>query len=347
MATPFTSPFIIRPGDLPSGCFIIPPYFVPPGTSSLAHGNGSLETVRVAAVSTSAVQDDTRSTVNPALSELPQLQPASLQEANRPYSLPAPYSLPQLSASRPAVIQYSHLPAERKNSSLEVGPSRSPSPPHLVEDLERQRLACWSLEARRAFQKMIEAPGYTNRYRLSPVKRERMIHYLLDPNKEPTLEDTKRDHQTRYQSANFTLHHGHLYRKPEAGSRVGTLRRHLDETGIWDVLTSEHLRSNHLGRDKLRKVLEKLYIGYTLQEVMFVLKECKLCKSNSVRRPPGGEVRCLNGTTGHGSHGPVNVNIVESASDKREDALGRALEPAIDPALKDSESGDSARRRRE
>jgi hypothetical protein len=107
-------------------------------------------------------------------------------------------------------------------------------------------------------------------------KRERMMQYLQNPDREPLLCDGNRDHQTKYQAANWTVLDGKLYRKPESG-RVARYRRHLDDFEAWDVLTMEHLRSGHLGRDKLRKVLEQNYIGYTLQEIMFVLKECKKC----------------------------------------------------------------------
>jgi hypothetical protein len=126
---------------------------------------------------------------------------------------------------------------------------------------------------------MVTADGYVNRYRMHMKRRQRLTHYLEHPDLEPVLCDGSKDHQTKYQAKDWTWQDGKLYRKPESG-RVGTFRRHLDETEAWDVLTREHLRSGHLGRDKLRKRLEQRYIGYTLQEIMFVLKECKRCSGH-------------------------------------------------------------------
>jgi hypothetical protein len=123
-------------------------------------------------------------------------------------------------------------------------------------------------------------------------KRERMMQYLQNPDKEPLLCDGSRDHQTKYQAAHWTVLDGKLYRKPESG-RVARYRRHLDYFEAWDVLTVEHVRSGHLGRDKLRKVLEQSYIGYTLQEIMFVLKECKKCAGrglNAERKDSNGDI---------------------------------------------------------
>jgi hypothetical protein len=155
--------------------------------------------------------------------------------------------------------------------------------------MEAERAELWSTESRKAFHEMVTAPGYINRYRLHMKKRERMMQYLQNPDREPLLCDGSRDHQTKYQAAHWTVMNGKLYRKPESG-RVARYRRHLDDFEAWDVLTLEHLRSGHLGRDKLRKVLEQNYIGYTLQEIMFVLKECKKCAG----RGPNAERKDLN-----------------------------------------------------
>ena len=111
---------------------------------------------------------------------------------------------------------------------------------------------------------MIAAPGYVNRYRLTSAKYRRLLTYLQNANVEPRNEDGSKDHQTRYQAANWTLRDGKLYRKVEGKVASGGsgLRRHLDVEEVWDVLTAEHLRSGHLGRDRLRKVLERRFIGY-------------------------------------------------------------------------------------
>ena len=155
---------------------------------------------------------------------------------------------------------------------------RSPSPQSPQDrELDHERRRNWSDSARGAFHVMITAPGYINRYRLNPKKRQLMLHYLRNPDVVPMNPDGTKDHQSRYQAAHWTLSDGSLYRKPDSG-RVGKLRRHLNESEVWDVLTTKHLCSGaHLGRDKLRKRLEGRFIGYTLQEIMFVLRECQRC----------------------------------------------------------------------
>ena len=156
--------------------------------------------------------------------------------------------------------------------------SRSPSP--LPDpDLEAERSRLWSQDARKGFHAMVTEEKYVNRYRMHMKKVQRMSHYLDHPDLDPHLCDGSKDHQTKYQAVNWTLIDGKLCRKPESG-RVGKLRRHIDEIEAWEVITAEHVRSGHAGRDRLRKRLEGRYIGYTLQEIMFVLKECKRCNGD-------------------------------------------------------------------
>jgi hypothetical protein len=198
--------------------------------------------------------------------------------------------------------------------SMEIDiPSRTPSPGLDDADLELERASMWSRDARAAFHEMVTAEGYVNRYRMHMKKRQRLSHYLQHPDLEPMLCDGSKDHQTKYQASNWTLIDNKLYRKPDTG-RVGKLRRHLDEMESWDVLTREHLRSGHLGRDKLRKRLEKRYIGYTLQEIMFVLKECKRC---------GGREK----TT---SFVPANMDF--SKQTRRKSSIDYALDNALPDA---------------
>lgn len=134
----------------------------------------------------------------------------------------------------------------------------------------------WSEESHRAFQTMLAGQNYVNRHRLDPSKYQRLTNYLLDPSTDPTHPNGRKDHKTRYQSARWLLKDGRLYRKPHP-ERVGSLRRHLDKHEVWDVLTAEHLMSGHSGRDGLKRILVKKYIGYTLQEITLVLRECRRC----------------------------------------------------------------------
>jgi hypothetical protein len=189
---------------------------------------------------------------------------------------------PELNNSEPLRAPVVHVPQAQTENARPLSPEPSAA-------TEAERAELWSSESRKAFHEMVTVPGYINRYRLHMKKRERMMQYLQNPDREPLLCDGSRDHQTKYQAAHWTVMNGKLYRKPESG-RVARYRRHLDDFEAWDVLTLEHLRSGHLGRDKLRKVLEQNYIGYTLQEIMFVLKECKKCAG----RGPNAERKDLN-----------------------------------------------------
>ena len=52
---------------------------------------------------------------------------------------------------------------------------------------------------------------------------------------------------------------------------------------VFDILTAEHLKSGHHGRDKMLKILEAKYIGYTKDELMYVLDHCLACSSKHIR----------------------------------------------------------------
>lgn len=75
-------------------------------------------------------------------------------------------------------------------------------------------------------------------------------------------------------------HERHLYRKE---SRLQQPRRHVAAGEVFDVLTAEHLQSGHQGRDKMLKILEAKYIGYTKDELMFVLDRCSVCSEKHIR----------------------------------------------------------------
>lgn len=253
-ASPGASPelpqpvFVLRPENFPSGKVFVPPFFVPPGGAQHQHNADDMGQNAVAE----------RMSARPI---------PSLTDANGGAEVSLPSGSGNGLWTQPEEANH-QPPLERS--------SRSPSPPPPSEDLERGRERMWSADDRTAFHDMVTASGYVNRYRLFHKKKQRMMHYLQHPDLEPMNCDGSKDHQTKYQAAHWTILNGRLYRKPESG-RVGKLRRHLDEFEVWDVLTIEHLRSGHLGRDKMRKLLERRYIGYTLQEIMFVLKHCKRC----------------------------------------------------------------------
>ena len=265
------SVFTITPENFPSGRVFVPPFFVPPGSSGkevLLKNKLSVQKKWAALASTGS-----RETA---------AEPVHNHQNAHPYDSNGAQPDRELhDRSSPLRDSVTFNAATRKRPIHAIDSSlphhaRSMSPPSLSTDEQEERDSVWSSDSRKAFHAMVTAPGYVNRYRLPLKRRQRMIHYLEHPELEPMNCDGSKDHQTKYQAANWIVIGGKLYRKADSG-RVGKLRKHLDEFEVWDVLTMEHLRSGHLGRDKLRKVLEQRYIGYTLQEIMFVLKDCKKC----------------------------------------------------------------------
>ena len=260
--------FTLSPNDYPSGKVFVPPFFVPPGVSHNGTHPHVLANSVVARSQEGSSKHPSRSTGRSDALSTSHRDSLNGQNHNE-QGLSVMAS--EAAAARPGPLEE---PQANPLEAHDTG-TRSASPPPSAE-LEAERVELWSTESRKVFHEMVTTPGYINRYRLHMKKRERMMQYLQNPDKEPLLCDGSRDHQTKYQAAHWTVLDGKLYRKPESG-RVARYRRHLDDFEAWDVLTMEHLRSGHLGRDKLRKVLEQNYIGYTLQEIMFVLKECKKC----------------------------------------------------------------------
>lgn len=271
--------FVLSADNYPNEKVFIPPFFVPPDIDP--NGTASQRSSS-AGHATSYIHQRASS---PHTSSQSALQSQNMganinEEANASVS-PTTQDL--------RLDNTGSLEAPAAHASQTSAQSPRPPSPEPSAAMEAERAELWSTESRKAFHEMVTAPGYINRYRLHMKKRERMMQYLQNPDREPLLCDGSRDHQTKYQAAHWTVMNGKLYRKPESG-RVARYRRHLDDFEAWDVLTLEHLRSGHLGRDKLRKVLEQNYIGYTLQEIMFVLKECKKCAG----RGPNAERKDLN-----------------------------------------------------
>lgn len=87
------------------------------------------------------------------------------------------------------------------------------------------------------------------------------------------------DARLKNRSKAYTLHppapHGHLYR---ADTSTGTLRRHVGDHEVWEMLTAEHVRSGHKGRDRMLGIIKERFVGYTLEELMFVLSTCRVCQ---------------------------------------------------------------------
>lgn len=146
-------------------------------------------------------------------------------------------------------------------------------------DLAVERAQAWAGTARFSFNAMLVGPEYKNKLRLTAGKLERIVHFLTAPGAKSREKD-RADAQVKHQSRKWLYDGGVLYRKD---SRSGHLRRHISAEEVFDILTAEHLRSTHHGRDKMLKVLEAKYIGYTKDELMFVIDHCLVCSSKQIR----------------------------------------------------------------
>lgn len=256
------SVFVVTQQHYPDGKVFVPPYFVPPNATighpaeKCDHQNGTAASSSIRTLRDRAENPD---------------PPEPLSTSNM-----ATPSEKRRAAPHPTCIE--------ANSQSDLDPFQPP-PFASNEVLGGERARCWSLESRNAFHAMINSSRYINRYRLTPAKRRRLKAVLSDPTLEPLNPNGSKDHQTKYQAANWTLRNEELYRVPNAddSSKGHHFRQHLDENEVWDTLTAEHVISGHLGRDKLRKLLEKKYIGYTLQEIMFILRECRQCNGKDSR----------------------------------------------------------------
>lgn len=144
----------------------------------------------------------------------------------------------------------------------------------------------WTTAARHDFHTRFSFsnPTYKNKLRLTPQAESRVRHYVLNPNLQAstlTPHSSLPDHtEARFKarSKHWTLRPytpgGTLYR-----SDGQTLRRHISSDEVWALLTSEHVRLGHRGRDRMLNHLKERYIGYTLDELMFVLQHCRVCSA--------------------------------------------------------------------
>ena len=146
-------------------------------------------------------------------------------------------------------------------------------------DIAVERAQTWTMTSRFGFNAMLASPEYKNKLRLKPDKMERIIHFLTVPDAKSREKD-RADAQAKHQAQNWLNQDGILYRKE---SRLQHPRRHVGADEVFDILTAEHVKSGHHGRDKMLKVLEAKYIGYTKDELMYVLDHCLICSSKHIR----------------------------------------------------------------
>ena len=146
-------------------------------------------------------------------------------------------------------------------------------------DLAVERAQTWTGVARFGFNAMLASPEYKNKLRLKPDKMERILYFLTNPEAKSREKDLA-DAQAKHQAQHWMYESSVLYRKE---SRLQHSRRHVNDAEVFDILTAEHLRSYHQGRDKMLKMLEAKYIGYTKDELMYVLDHCLVCSSKHIR----------------------------------------------------------------
>lgn len=146
-------------------------------------------------------------------------------------------------------------------------------------NLAVERAQTWTGVARFGFNAMLASADYKNKLRLKNDKMERILYFLTIPDAKSREKD-RIDAQAKHQAQQWFLHDGILYRKE---SRLPHPRRHVAAHESFDIITAEHLRSKHCGRDKMLKVLEAKYIGYTKDELMYVLDHCSICSSKHIR----------------------------------------------------------------
>jgi hypothetical protein len=179
---------------------------------------------------------------------------------------------------------------KRRRSEL-LQPSRQGQTPRAVTIVDRssdilanldiavERAQAWTGFARFGFNAMLASADYKNKLRLKQDKLDRIVYFLAHPEAKSRERD-RADAQAKHQARQWTLQGGVLYRK---GPQRDQLRRHVPSYEVFDILTAEHIQSVHLGRDKMLKLLEVKYIGYTKDELMYVLEHCLVCSGKCIR----------------------------------------------------------------
>ena len=173
------------------------------------------------------------------------------------------------------------LPSQRRSASISSSKVPGPSDGDILHDyhLAVERAQTWTGISRFGFNSMLASPEYKNKLRMKPEKMERIVHFLTNPDAK-SQEKNRADAQAKHQAQQWMYQDGILYRKE---SRLQQPRRHVTADEVFDILTAEHLRSGHHGRDKMLKVLEAKYIGYTKDELMYVIDSCLVCSSKQIR----------------------------------------------------------------
>lgn len=163
--------------------------------------------------------------------------------------------------------------------STQPQPSQQQAPTLSDADLEDIITHPWTQASKLEFHKKFNPanPSYKNKLRLPASAEARVRHFLLQPHA-PLDPNSPADARLKARAKSYTLHpfspQGFLYRND-----TGTLlRRHVGEHEVWGLLTNEHVRSGHKGRDRMLSLIKERFVGYTLEELMFVLGSCRVCQ---------------------------------------------------------------------
>lgn len=170
---------------------------------------------------------------------------------------------------------------DSSNKTDRNGPNDSQTPDTTDDDLNELIANPWTPSMKQDFYKKFNFnnPAYKNKLRLYPHAEQRVRYFLLNPDAplDPSLSS---DARLKLRAKGYTLQpllpNGTLYRN-ESTIASTTLRQHVSEANVWNILTSEHVKSGHKGRDRMLSLIKDRFVGYTLEELMFVLGTCRLC----------------------------------------------------------------------
>ncbi|KAH0537650.1 hypothetical protein FGG08_005563 [Glutinoglossum americanum] len=141
----------------------------------------------------------------------------------------------------------------------------------------------FSLSTRTAFSNHVrENP---NNRRVSQADREIMIEWLTNPSKRPSSQ--KQFSRRNYVRKAFVWDESTQSLLAVGKTSEDKRRKVVTENVIVDVVESVHERNNHLGWDATWKDVSTSYYGILRSDVIFLLKQCRVCAQDPSKRPKG------------------------------------------------------------
>lgn len=117
--------------------------------------------------------------------------------------------------------------------------------------------------------------------------RERLIrHYVLSPDARAS---TKRQYRYRTDAKEYVLEGEALYHETSEGGVRKRVQQLTSAQQVWEVITAEHCRSGHGGRDSVKERLGKRWRGWNRKDIQFIINRCQTCAGKG------------NGSLAHGS----------------------------------------------